>query len=178
MIPSSPLAHEENIIAPLGMDLDLSGSNGADDRGVIYYNTYEYFDIGKMDNGLVKEMYERVKSEIEEAYGDTSFIPTLVTTVTWINCPRYPYFRSRNLTEVIIDLITRVVVIVVVFVVVLVVVAPRTTTTNTTSITTTTKSKSRAVVVNDLSSVPLVRLFLRVYLFLFLYYSLRPSSWC
>jgi hypothetical protein len=90
----------KNIIAPLGMDFDLSGSKGTDDSGLIYYNIYEYFDLLSITDASIKKLYDRVKDEIFNKYGDTSFTPSMVTVITWINCPRYPYDRSVSLEEV------------------------------------------------------------------------------
>jgi len=106
MVPRSLSKSGENIIAPLAMDFDLSGSRGSDDSGVIYYNAYEYFDINKIGDDSIKNMYNRVRKEVVSANGDNSFIPTMVATISWIRCPRFPYNSSKELNEVNIILIT------------------------------------------------------------------------
>lgn len=96
IVPRSPLSSHKNIIAPLGMDFDLTGSDGTDDDGVIYYNTYEYFDYDAISDANVKDMYDRIQNEVMESNGDTSFFPTMVTVITWLNCRRFPYSNAAE----------------------------------------------------------------------------------
>ena len=100
IIPSSPLRTGSGIIVPLGMDLDLTGSRGTVQSGVIYHHVYENFDIDSISSSSIKDLYNRVRREIVQAHGDTSFVPTVITTITWINCPQFPYDKDRVESEV------------------------------------------------------------------------------
>jgi len=72
------LGQNNAVIAPFWTDIDLRGSNGT-----IYLGVKSRFSAGETISSQDVEVYEAVRRLVLQGYGDSSFLPTQVVTVTW-----------------------------------------------------------------------------------------------
>jgi len=72
------LGQNNSVIAPFWTDIDLRGSNGT-----IYLGVISRFSAGETISSQDAEVYKAVRGLVLQGYGDSSFLPTQVVTVTW-----------------------------------------------------------------------------------------------
>jgi len=75
-----------SVIAPFWTDIDLRDSDGK-----IYLGIISRYSAGESVSSKDAEVYEAVRQLVLHGYGDSSFVPLQIVTVTWMDVPPHDY---------------------------------------------------------------------------------------